>query len=241
MRVLEKIIDVLYPPRCFVCHRISKSSKESGYVCTKCMKKLIEVEEPLCLCCGKPILDSDTALCYDCQKSERYFTQGSALYVYNDVMKASIHMFKEKGRMEYAKYYAGELFKRYKELYRQWNVDCLIPVPLSKVKLRKRGFNQAKLIADELANYLKLPVRTDVVIKRESPEQKGLSSYEREKNSKKAFILPGNIVQSKRVLMVDDVFTTGNTINYISKLLKYSGCETVYFTTVCIGSEADGR
>ena len=241
MKILEKIIDLIYPQRCFVCHGISKSDKDSGYVCIKCMKKLIEVKEPFCLCCGKPISSFDTALCYDCRKPKRYFTQGAALYVYNDVMKASIHMFKEKGRTEYAAYYAWGLFKKYRELYRQWKPDCLIPVPLSKVKLKKRGFNQAELIAKELAKALKLPLRTDLLMKQEGLEQKALSSYEREKNSKKAFILSENIVQSKSVLIVDDVFTTGNTINYIAKLLKNSGCESVYFTTVCIGSEADGR
>lgn len=241
MNVFGKIIDLLYPRRCFVCHGISVSDRTGFYVCPKCEKKLNRVEEPVCTLCGKPISRDDRAYCTDCGKGNRIFDGGSSLYVYDEVMKKSVHMFKEEGRAEYAAYYAQGLYEKYKDLYTSWKIEALIPVPLTKKKEGRRGYNQAALIAKELGGLLHLPVLTDLIIKKEGREQKNLDLYEREKNSKRSFILSGNIVQSRSVLIVDDVFTTGSTINHIAGLLKKAGCKSVYFTTVCIGSEADDR
>lgn len=217
------------------------SDKAGLYLCPNCAKKLSIVKEPTCVVCGKPIADPDRACCYDCDRLERSFDQGCALYVYDELMKHSIFMFKERGRAEYASYYAMGLYNRYKERYRDWKIDVLIPVPLTKKKENKRGFNQAFLIAKSLGELLNLPVLDRSVLKKEGKVQKELDVHEREKNSKKSFILSGNIVQSKRVLIVDDVFTTGNTVHSIAGLLKKAGCEKVYFTTVCIGSETDDK
>lgn len=238
---MDQIIDFLYPRRCFVCHKPSVSNKAELYLCPKCAGKLKPVREPTCIICGKPIANADKAYCYDCGRLERCFDQGCALYVYDELMKLSVVMFKEKGRVEYAAYYALGLYNRYKERYRDWKIDALIPVPLTKKKEKKRGFNQALLIAKSLGELLGLPVLDKLVTRWEGRVQKDLDAYEREKNAKNSFILSGNIVQSKSVLIVDDVFTTGNTIHYIAALLKKAGCKKVYFTTVCIGSEANDK
>lgn len=236
-KILEKIIDIIYPRRCFVCHKVS-ASKARDHVCEGCRGRLKYVSEPWCFKCGKP-LEYDTELCRTCGSTVRHFDGGVALFVYDDVMRRSISMYKSGGRAEYGEYYAEGLIEKYGSIYRSWNIECVIAVPLSERKLQKRGYNQSLIIAKKIAEYLAVPVSDSIILKKTDSEQKLLGRKDREKNSKRSFILAENIVQLSCVLIVDDVFTTGSTVNCISELLKQGGCKSVYFTAVCIGSEAE--
>lgn len=237
--ISNSLVDILYPPVCFACGRVSRGRKENSYICPSCAKKLSYVNEPFCYKCGKPLSNDDAELCYDCSKKNRNFERGVSLFEYDDIMKKSIVSFKEHGKSEYAEYYAQELFKRYEKYYKRWDIEAIIPVPVSKKKLIKRGYNQAELIATHLSKLLHVRVEKNIVEKIDSEQQKKLNIDEREKNSKRSFILGKNIVKLSSVLIVDDVFTTGSTVDYISYLLKNAGCKKVYYTAVCIGSEKD--
>jgi len=118
---------------------------------------------------------------------------------------------------------------------RDWNPDLIVPVPVHRTKLRMRGFNQAAFLAEKLGDYTGIPVRQKLVLKiRKTKSQKKLSAVQRRKNLEEAFLVNEDVL-GKRILVVDDVYTTGSTIDAMASCLKKKGASAVYFLTVCIG------
>lgn len=117
------------------------------------------------------------------------------------------------------------------------HVQQLIPVPLSRRKQRQRGFNQAALLAEKIAEGLSLPVNTRGLRRIHSTApQKKLGKYERGENLKHAFVADARYLQGvRRVLLIDDIYTTGSTVNYCAGVLKQAGIEKVWFLTLCTG------
>lgn len=117
------------------------------------------------------------------------------------------------------------------------HVQQLIPVPLSRRKQRQRGFNQAALLAEKIAEGLSLPVNTRGLRRIHSTApQKKLGKYERGENLKHAFVADARYLQGvRRVLLIDDIYTTGSTVNYCAGALKQAGIEKVWFLTLCTG------
>ena len=113
----------------------------------------------------------------------------------------------------------------------------MIPVPLSRRKQRQRGFNQAALLAEKIAEGLSLPVNTRGLRRIHSTApQKKLGKYERDENLKHAFVADARYLQGvRRVLLIDDIYTTGSTVNYCAGALKQAGIEKVWFLTLCTG------
>ena len=151
-------------------------------------------------------------------------------------MRASISRFKYHNRREYADFYAEELLRAYGRMLRSWQPDALIPVPLHKSRMRKRGFNQAALVAERMGERLGIPVEEKLLIrvKKTSP-QKELNDSARRENLKNAFQLCGNDVKLKRVVLIDDIYTTGSTLDAAAAALLAAGVEKVYFLSICIG------
>lgn len=174
--------------------------------------------------------------CEDCQKHPGSFTQGRGIFPYDDQMKQSIMKFKYFGCREYGRFYGKAMYLYAGDVIRKWNPDVIVPVPLHWRKLRRRGFNQAELIAKELSDYTKIPVDTALVKKKKTTKsQKKLNAKERRKNLQKAFCVEGN-PSGKCILLVDDVYTTGSTMDALSRVLLEKGASRVFFVTVCIGS-----
>ena len=121
-------------------------------------------------------------------------------------------------------------------MLRSWQPDALIPVPLHKSRMRKRGFNQAALVAERMGERLGIPVEEKLLIrvKKTSP-QKELNDSARRENLKNAFQLCGNDVKLKRVVLIDDIYTTGSTLDAAAAALLAAGVEKVYFLSICIG------
>ena len=114
--------------------------------------------------------------------------------------------------------------------------DILVPVPVHKTKLHKRGYNQAEVLARELATYLNVPVEPDLIKRNiKTSPQKELGTKAREENIKKAFNSTDKIVKYRCALLVDDIYTTGATIEACTKILHEQGIKDVYYTSVCIG------
>ena len=231
---IERVLDLIYPPRCPVCNEVVAIS--DGGVCPECKDKFHYVEEPYCLKCGKPIDDEGEEYCKDCKDKTHNYIEGRACFVYDEYMKESIYRFKYNGKQEYAKYYAREINARLGKKIKSWNVDALIPVPIHKDRLRKRGYNQAELIAKHLSYLTKIPVNNQI-LERKNPTKalKNLDAKERENNLKKAFIVKENVVKLRTVIIVDDIYTTGSTVDAISLALIDAGVKNVYFITLCIG------
>lgn len=229
-----KVVDLIYPPRCPVCNEIVAIS--DGGVCPGCKGKFHYVEEPYCLKCGKPIIDDEEEYCDDCKNKRHYYEEGRACFIYDEYMKESIYRFKYNKKQEYATYYGKEIYKRLYRIIKTWGADALIPVPIHKERMKKRGYNQAELIANQLSKLTKIPVKNHILERKNSTKAlKNLGAIERENNLKKAFIVKENVVKLRTVIIVDDIYTTGSTVDAISSCLHDAGVEKVYFITLCIG------
>lgn len=187
--------------------------------------------------CSKPLEDDMRELCQDCERKMHGFVRGVAAFSYSKAMKKSMYGFKYNNRREYGKYYAGVIWDEFGDIIRSWNADALIPVPLHKSRQRKRGYNQAQVLAKELERML--GVKTDdkilVRIKNTKP-QKELTYKERNSNIESAFQIRINDLKYKKVILVDDIYTTGATVDECAKVLLDSGVEKVYFITACVGN-----
>lgn len=234
MKVINKIIDVVFPRRCPVCHDIVRDKGKS--VCDICRIKLIEVKDPYCIKCGKPVKTPETVHCSYCSSNVVDFSEGRAVFVYDDTMRKSIYRFKYNGRQEYSKFYAEEIYNKYRDKIKQWNPQIIVPIPIHKSKLKKRGYNQAYLIAKELSYLTKIPVNNRLLYRVKKTEiQKNLSASERKSNLKNAFKISSNKVQYLSAMLIDDIYTTGATMNNASIVLKDSGIQNVYCISLSIG------
>ena len=235
--VLSKIgstlVDAVYPRICPVCRNIVKQRHSD--ICISCERLLSYVEAPICPRCGKPV-DEDGGYCPDCEKGSHVYDMGRAALVYDEYMSKSIYAFKYNGKKEFARFYARVMDERLGPVIKSWNPDAVIPVPIHKSKLKKRGYNQAALIAKELAKRLGMRLRTDIVSRCSATRvQKELNAAARHNNLKKAFKVTGNVVQLDSVLIVDDIYTTGATVDALAACLKGAGVRKVYFAALSIG------
>ena len=192
--------------------------------------------EPACKRCGKPLEREETEYCRDCAKGKHVYTRGSAALVYDGRMRGSIGRFKYHNRREYADFYAEAILENCGALLASWKPDALIPIPLHGSRLRKRGFNQAQLLAERLGERTGIPVNAALLfrVKKTSP-QKELNDAQRRENLKNAFQVRENEVRLKKIVLIDDIYTTGATIDAAASVLLGAGAENVYFLAICIG------
>lgn len=227
------ILDILYPKRCPVCHGVLKG--KDG-ICPDCRKQLHYITEPKCKKCGKQIEKTEEEYCRDCQRFSHAFDKGAAVFVYDDVMRRSISMFKYHNRREYAKIYAKEMYRHCRHFLKMAAPDVILPVPVHKRKKRQRGFNQAELLAKELGKLTGIPVDTGYLVRREkTTPQKELTRQQRKVNLKKAFEVSSTGKYYKRVLLIDDIYTTGATMDAISEILRENKTKIIFFLTICVG------
>lgn len=233
----ERIIRILYPRHCPICGEVISYWEE--FLCRSCAGKLKPITEPRCKKCSKPLAQEEKEYCLDCGRESHYYNRGYALYTYNADLKRSVFQIKNSNRREYLDFYAAQLAAVYGDRIRTWQAEALIPVPMHRSQQKKRGFNQAEYLADRLGRQLGIPVCRDLVKrKRRTAEQKALSRRERRQNLQDAFTVNGQR-QFKRVIIIDDVYTTGSTINAVAREILKTMTEQVYFLTICIG-EGDG-
>ncbi len=233
----DRLLDIFFPPRCAICDIVIPMGQ--GHICQDCRKKLTYLKDPVCLKCGKEISSAEEEYCLDCKKRNRTYDKGFPVFNYVPPVRDAIMAFKYQGRQEYAIFYAEEIYSRYGQEFKRLGVEALIPVPVHRNKLVTRGYNQAQLIAVELSKLTGIKLRTDLLQRTEfTMPQKELSDDERDKNMRKAF-KGGYAIESeislKRVLLVDDIYTTGSTIEACTRILKAMGVENVYYTSVAIG------
>lgn len=234
------ILRCIFPPRCPVCGDLRIPWESS--TCPDCAGKLRYVKSPVCLCCGREISDETKEYCGRCETQRMSFVRNFAVWQYDKRMKRSIADFKYNGRKEYAEFYIQHMKQCFGKQLHRAGVTALVPVPISVKRRRYRGFNQAELLADGLAKELGMSsVRLIKRVKNTRP-QSGLSPKERKQNlaaslawdEREAKHLEG---LSGVVALVDDIFTTGATMEACTEVLMAHGISAVYGICVCIGSE----
>lgn len=230
--------ELIYPRRCPICENIvlPKGNK----ICPTCRKKLTYVEEPCCKRCGKPIAEEMQEYCFDCYRKQFHYDFGIALLVYDQTMKASITAFKFHGKKEYADFYVEEMAERLGEKILERKPDVFVPVPIHKKKRQVRGFNQAELLAAGLSKMLGIPMDSKLLLRTKNTiPQKQLNDKERLKNLECAFMVSapnyGEKKTYRHIMLVDDIYTTGSTIEACSRVLLTSQAAKISFVSLCIG------
>lgn len=217
---------------CPICGDILGRSEKN--VCSGCSLSLPVITGTACIKCGKPVYEEE--LCYDCKNSERSYVKGYPAFGYDELMRESIAYFKYHNRRCYGTFYASEIVKHKGRQIMDICPDVLVPVPVHRQKLAQRGYNQAAVLATELGRMLDIPVDEGIIERCVNTlPQKELSDRERENNIKKAFISTKKCVEYKKVMLVDDIYTTGATIEACTRVLNSCGVDEVYFTSICIG------
>ncbi len=234
---LDKALNIIYPRRCPICGGIVKEYGENA--CIECKKELLYTAEPVCKKCGKQVSAFEEEYCFDCTKKHHVFESGAALYIYNNAIKNAIYGFKYHNKREYAKFFGDEISKHLEDKISEWNIEKVIAVPLHKKKKRIRGYNQAELIAKHICRNLDIEYVPNAIERvRFTVPQKELTSIERKKNLEKAFKICKDSVLliNKNVLLIDDIYTTGSTIDECTKVLLSSGVSSVHYISLSIGT-----
>lgn len=175
--------------------------------------------------------------CYDCTRHPRSFECGMALLNYNAAARASMAAVKYNNRREYLDFYAAAMGSRMTGRVRSWQAQVLVPVPIHPARRRKRGFNQAQELARRLSGIWGIPVDSRLLVRtRKTAPQRDLDPAQRLKNLQEAFaVAPGRGADVESVILVDDIYTTGSTVEACTRVLKAAGVRRVYFVAVCIG------
>lgn len=243
---MKSVFDLLYPPRCPVCDGVRFSGEP--VLCPSCRDRLKLIDGAVCMCCGRPVGGGDVEYCFDCAKRSRSYAGGIALGVYEGALKDSILRFKFKGREEYAEFYADMFVKRCQKQLARFRADVMLPVPMHKRKERKRGYNQAESLTRELSARTGIPTAGDILFRtRYTAPQKDLNDVARLQNLLKAFAVNETALSKwkkdhpfQRVILVDDIYTTGSTMEACASLLKRAGAEAVMPVTIAIAGGYSG-
>lgn len=224
--------DLLFPPLCLGCERLLASSRLPLF-CPDCLAALSFIQSPCCPCCGVPFPAGVDHLCGDCLARHYIFDFARSLLHYQPPLSTIIRSLKFGGRLtSISTLGALTALSDIKGLFSQ--PDFILPVPLHLNRLRERGFNQALVIARGCFPEWKNRIETGLLLRcRSTIPQTLLAGKERRGNLKKAFGLASTAkVEGKRVLLVDDVFTTGSTVNECSRALRYAGAARIEIFTL---------
>jgi ComF family protein len=185
--------------------------------------------------CSKPIENETEEFCLDCKRHHFSYDSGFAVFLYSGKLKDSVLRFKYAGRQEYSGFY-GQMMNLFASgQVKRWNPDVLMPVPVHRAKLAKRGYNQAQVLAETLGKMWNIPVDGKTLKRKKNTRaQKELDPKERKRNLREAFVLEGKI-NYHTVILIDDIYTTGSTVDVLAGLLKTNGVKKVCFLTLCIG------
>lgn len=236
MKALKSLIDLIYPPRCPICqvflqdHNTLQGHQDLPF-CQACFKDFTAIGSPICSVCGRPFSDGaeQDRVCEDCLRKRPSYDIARAPYLYEGALMTAIHQLKYAQRSHLADS-LGFLLAFYAQTWiGELKGSLIMPVPLHPRRLRSRGFNQSLLLARCVAS--KTGSDLDFLSLRRTrftKPQTELSSEERKKNVRKAFeVVRPEAVKGKTIVLVDDVATTGSTLNECAKALKRAGADSV--------------
>jgi ComF family protein len=211
-------LDGLFPPKCGGCDRLGRRW------CADCQNKVKYISDPICSRCGDPIHSG--SLCRNCIDDPPKYQSLRSVAEFEGGIRNALHRLKYRRDVSLGEALSETLIGYFTEL--DWSIDLIAPVPLGKRRLKERGYNQADLIAKPLALALGIRYSPNALRRvRETDSQVGLSLSQRRENVAAAFVGNQSIVVSKKVLVVDDVTTTGATISACAGALADAGAEMI--------------
>lgn len=232
----RRVSHLLLPVRCMICDA-PLDGDPIPFMCQACWSQLKPMTQPECPRCGCPFGSpvaaqfAPTLVCGDCHRRPPAFSKAWSCYRYDSPLKDAIHLFKYQRKVVLARPLASLLLSRRID---PQDYDLVMPVPLHPDRLREREFNQALLLADHLARRLNLPLSYDNLIRTyPTPPQSELSRAARLTNLRRSFaVRQPAAIRGRRILLIDDVFTTGTTINECAKALRKAGAGPVSACTL---------
>jgi len=230
---LHRMLDLFLPPLCLVC---DEPVGGTATLCPTCWKKIQYISLPFCACCGVPFdfPVADGTLCGACLEDAPQFKSARAALLYDDVSKILVLGFKHGDRTHEAKAMAVWMQRAGGAFWEQ--ADALMPVPLHRWRLFHRRYNQSALLAKEIGALTGKRVLFDVLKRlRATPSQGHLKRKERKENVRGAFGVSDKykkLVENKTLLLIDDVLTTGATVNECARTLLKAGAKQVYVLTL---------
>lgn len=247
--MLKALVGLIYPEKgkCPFCGNESKGN----LLCPKCSEEINRFSSlPLCHKCGRflnffgeHLQEAGSNCCEECKVDETPYVAARAIGPFEGVLKDAIYRLKFTGVRSIAPILASLLVEVitsdeiYKAFLENPAKSLILPVPLAKEKEKLRGFNQSSLLAEELGKTLKIAVSHQILVKnRNTPTQSKMLKAWRKENLIGAFSLQnGTYLESKRILLIDDIFTTGTTVKECCQVLKQGGASAIYIATICTG------
>ncbi len=236
---LQGLCDLIFPPNCLLCKNFIPISPHDFPVCPRCQNLIKSNRPPFCQRCSRPLSRLSAGLfCTICQKKNPAFDAAWAACLFNESLRELIHYFKYEQRTALTSYFSHHILN-FMTAYcteRIAAIDYLIPIPLHPARFRERGYNQALLLAQTIAQTLHIPLSKNNLIRvRYTDPQTELGLKDRWTNIQDAFRIkrPAEL-KGKNILLIDDLLTTGATVSEAAQVLKQAGAQGVYAVTLAI-------
>lgn len=237
---LHAALDFVFPAECMYCHKFLGDDRVAIF-CQSCWSKITFMTESVCPRCGQPY-PSETALrqtphfiCGVCRTTKIFFDRAVATAYYETVLKEAIHQFKFNYKTGLGKHLAQLMIANLSEELAISQYHVILPVPLHKIRQRHRGYNQSAILAKYIARYCKIPLMVDNLVRIRYTDSQALleGRKARQTNVKNAFrVIHPTSLRDKHVILIDDVVTTGATVNECSKTLKEAGVKFILVLTL---------
>ena len=223
-KLIELVVDSFFPRRCVGCGKVG------GFLCLECLEKLPTLFPPLCPNCGRP--QASGIVCPDCRQRQTAIDGIRSLFRFDEVIRKAIHQLKYRNLKAISPCLA-ELLADYLGS-NPLPGEALVCVPLHPRRLRERGYNQSSLLAGELGKRIDLPVIEDclVRVKQAQPQVRAVNAEERRRNVADAFVCRDEKVSGKQIILIDDVCTSGATLESCAVTLKDKDATSVWGLTL---------
>lgn len=235
IQISRSVLNFLLPPRCLRC---GMSVQEAHVLCDVCWPRLNFITSPQCQCCGWPFayVADDALLCGSCACRRPLFSQAQSVFRYDEGVRSLILHFKHKDRLDLAPRLAYWMVQAGEKVQIFSDISAIIPVPLHWTRFFRRRYNQAGLLAQRIAKSQQIAYAPRLLRRRiATPSQGLLTRQQRLTNMRRAFYVPSSQkkgLQNKKVLLIDDVFTTGATVQECTRTLLHAGAAEVRILTL---------
>ncbi len=238
--VLDKTIDFVYPHKCPICNTIILNSTD--YICKNCRSQIYFNQPPYCKLCGVH-LSNTKQLCKTCAEllsTENYkfwYDKTVSYFIYKDTLRKILHIIKYKNDLKLTKYIGNKFAKMVKNDKSISKIDYVTPVPLYFKKKLRRGFDQTEIFSKMISKETKIKLIPDLIYRKKNTiPQSELSRTKRAQNVKNAFAISKRYnIKYSNILLIDDIFTTGATVNECARLLKQNGANYILVVTLARG------
>ena len=225
----DKIFNLFFPAKCGFCENITGNY---NYICSNCEKQKYNEDREHCVLCGKKIY-LEKNICSNCRERRVYYEKLIFFGEYKEVLKDKIISYKFNDRSYLYNFFAELLFPKLVDE----KIELITSVPISRKRMKERGYNQSELIAKKLSKLLEIQHKNLLIKKHETKRQSELSKIERSINVRNSFeIIKNNEIKNKNILLIDDVFTTGATVNECSRIIKAAGVNSIKVAVIAVKS-----